>query len=177
MEVIQKAGRAEKTKHKTERTWKKTTRLLQDMRSKNPVGKSREVRPKNLLSILEGQSTAWPRRNWSSTTGSWMYRTKFPHRAKILQLERRVVFEIVDVGRIHRQVLLDVVAWLSLGEDGNGPGQTGEGRKQEESQVKQWNCMGSTSCSVRNTRTVSVVVNGTDELMKLNKTGMDEGRF
>ncbi len=42
-----------------------------------------------------------------------MYKTRFPHRAKILQLERRVVSEIVDVGRIHRQVLVDVVAWLS----------------------------------------------------------------
>jgi hypothetical protein len=36
-----------------------------------------------------------------------------PHRAKSLQLERQVVFESVNVGRIHRQVInLDL--WLSL---------------------------------------------------------------
>jgi hypothetical protein len=46
-----------------------------------------------------------------------MNRTSFPHGQKVLQLERRVVFEIGDVGRIHRQALLDVVWWLSLGDE------------------------------------------------------------
>jgi hypothetical protein len=43
-----------------------------------------------------------------------MYGTSFPHGPKVLQLERRVVFEIGDVGRIHRQALLDVV-WMLFG--------------------------------------------------------------
>ncbi len=63
-----------------------------------------------------------------------MHRTRFPHRAKILQLERLVVFEIVDVGRIHRQVLLDVVGWLSLG-DAEDPDKPLRDAVQEDSQL------------------------------------------
>jgi hypothetical protein len=35
----------------------------------------------------------------------------FSRRAKYLQLERQMVIEIVDVGRIHRQPL-DLALWL-----------------------------------------------------------------
>lgn len=34
-----------------------------------------------------------------------MYTTRFPQEAKRMQLKRQVVFESVDAGRIHEQVL------------------------------------------------------------------------
>jgi hypothetical protein len=34
-----------------------------------------------------------------------MYTTRFPHEAKVMQLKRQVVFESVNGGRIHEQVL------------------------------------------------------------------------
>lgn len=42
------------------------------------------------------------------------YTTKFRLGAKLLQLERRVVFEVCDGGRIHRQVIEEL---CTLAED------------------------------------------------------------
>jgi hypothetical protein len=53
-----------------------------------------------------------------------MYTTRFQLGAKLLQLERQVVFEISDAGRIHRQVRdrLFSFEWLSpvVGKETNG---------------------------------------------------------
>ena len=50
-----------------------------------------------------------------SATGLRVYATRFRREAKRLQLERQVVIEISDAGRIHRQVLDRLCfQWLSL---------------------------------------------------------------
>lgn len=86
---------------------------LQDMRSKMAVNKIVKAisggRQFSIDFLHERRVTGDAKQ--ISTTRSGTKTTMFPHGAKSMQLERQMVFEIVDVGRIHRQVL-DLGRWL-----------------------------------------------------------------
>lgn len=57
------------------------------------------------VSVVDDRSHSGNRksRDWVSTTGPEVYATRF-RRAKRLQLERQVVFEMLHGGRIHERV-------------------------------------------------------------------------